>query len=318
MENQDLYNKIIKNRLLIVICGATASGKTNLSIALNEYLPIEIISSDSRQVFLYMDIGTAKPTIEERNAVPHHLIDFIYPDKYYSAGIFATQATEKINQIFENGKIPIVVGGSGLYIKALCEGFFDDGNDDVNSNILKYREEIENRLKVQSIDEIYDELLKVDKASAEKYSDKNPRRVIRALEYYLANGVKFSEAKLNLKYPIINFTPIYFAIDWDRAVLYDRINKRTQQMWDAGLLIELKHLLELGYSRQFNSLNTVGYKEIFDFIDGIATQEETINLIAQHTRNYAKRQFTWFRHIEGIHWIKNNPMEIINIISKTY
>lgn len=312
-----LAQKLLNNRNVIVICGATASGKTDLSIELSKILPAEIVSADSRQFYKYMDIGTAKPTLEEQKAVPHHFIDNLYPDEYFSAGKYADEAEKVIDKLFRNGKVPIVVGGSGLYIKALCEGFFDDGSDENNAQRLQIRNKLEKKMESAGIEIIYEELRQVDPASAEKYNDKNPRRIIRAMEYYYLTGTAFSVAHKEFENSNINFKPIYFTIDWDREVLYDRINIRTQIMWDSGLPKEAEKLIELGCSKELNSLNTVGYKETFDFLEGRATQEKTIELIAQHTRNYAKRQITWFKRIPNILWVRNNAATVAELLLKS-
>lgn len=311
---------LLSERKVIVIGGATASGKTGLSIALAQELPIEIVSADSRQFYKYMDIGTAKPTPEERKVVKHHFIDNLDPREYFSAGKYANEARTTLNALFEAGKIPLVVGGSGLYIQALCEGFFDDGADDFSSEkgseLLAIRKKIECELAEKGIDALYYELMAIDIESAMLYSDRNPRRISRAIEYYRANGISFSQAKKQYKNAEINYKPIYFAIDWQREVLYDRINQRTMQMWEDGLLAETEKLLEMGYERKLNSLNTVGYKEVFDFIDGKESKDRTIELIAQHTRNYAKRQITWFKRVESLKWIDYNVEVVLSALSE--
>ncbi len=309
-----LTDNLLSNRQVIVIGGATASGKTDLSIALGKEIPIEIVSADSRQFYKYMNIGTAKPTADELAAVPHHFIDILEPSDSFSAGKYANKARTTIDDIFLRGKIPLVIGGSGLYIQALCEGFFDDGKDDDNEDIIFHRKRLENELAENGIEPLYNSLTEIDPASAAKYQDKNPRRIIRALEYYYSNGITFSKAMEQFSNPNISFKPLYFAIHWEREVLYDRINRRTQIMWQSGLLEEVEKLLEMGYSRDLNALNTVGYKEVFDFIDGKLSQAETIDLIAQHTRNYAKRQFTWFKRIPSIQWVENDVRKLLGLL----
>lgn len=303
---------------LFVIAGATASGKTELALALSDYLPIEIISADSRQIYKYMDIGTAKPTSDELKRVPHHFIDIVNPDEFYSAGIFEKQADEKVLDIISRDKIPLIVGGSGLYIKALCEGFFEDETD--NEELLKIRSGLEKELLDKGRMALYNELLLIDKISAEKYSDMNPRRIIRALTHYRLTGIPFSVShKEQMKCK--NYFCHYFAIDLPRNILYDRINKRTLLMWQNGLLRETANLLEMGYSEKLNALNTVGYKETIQFIKGLINEAETISKIQQNTRHYAKRQLTWFRNqCDNIHWLKPdlsiNIKTILNYIKK--
>ena len=310
--NNNLAQKLIDSRTVIVIAGATASGKTDLSLSLSEHLPIEIISSDSRQVYKYLDIGTAKPTPEELSKVIHHKIDFLTPDSYYSAGQYAKECTQLIDELFARNVVPVIVGGSGLYIKALCEGMFDDGLD---SDYSAVREQLEAQLAEEGIDSLYSELMQIDAPSALLYIEKNPRRIIRALEYYYTHGISLSTAQKQYDEKR-NFNSMYFAIDWDRQVLYDRINRRTHIMWESGLVLETERVLEMGFSPTLNSLNTVGYKETIDYINGYINETKAIELIQQHTRNYAKRQITWFKRIPNIKWIKNNSEELIQEMNK--
>lgn len=310
----NLTEKLIAARNVIVIAGATASGKTDFSIELSRELPIEVISADSRQVFKYLDIGTAKPTKEEVAQVTHHFVDIINPDEYFSAGYFGNVAYSTIEEIFSRGRIPAVVGGSGLYIKALCEGLFDDDSD--NSEYSDIRKALEERLINEGIDSLYNELEKVDLISYQKYSDKNPRRIIRALEYYYTNKIPFSTAH-QIYDKSRNIKPLYFAIDRSREELYNRINLRTEIMWSSGLVTETENVLNMGYSKELNSLNTVGYKETIQYLEKEISDKRAIELIAQHTRNYAKRQLTWFKKIPGISFIKNDISLLMNEIEKS-
>lgn len=297
---------------LFVITGPTASGKTELALSLSDYLPIEIISADSRQIYKFMDIGTAKPTTDELKRVKHYFIDIIYPDEYYSAGIFEKQAEKIALEIISNNKIPLIVGGSGLYIKALCEGFFSD--DTNNEDLLKIRAQLEQELQEKGREAIYNELKLVDPISAEKYKDMNPRRIIRALSYYRLTGIPFSISHKE-KFVEKNFNCHYFAIDMPRNVLYERINQRTIIMWQKGLLRETVNILEMGYSENLNALNTVGYKETIDFINGKLNEKETISKIQQNTRHYAKRQLTWLRNqCPNVIWISSDNKISTNFI----
>jgi tRNA dimethylallyltransferase len=313
MEYSALREYILKNRILIVIGGPTASGKTSLSIELAQKLGSEIVSADSRQIYKYMDIGTAKPTKEELSAAKHHFIDIIEPDEYYSAGVYGKQAEQLVNNLFDSQICPIVVGGSGLYIKALCEGLFDEN---ANTDYREIRKFLENELTSYGIDHLYEKLKNIDIVSYNLYSDKNPRRIIRALEYFELFGRPISSAHVESA-EFRTFKPFYFAIDWDRNILYDRINKRTKLMWQEGLLEESKNLITR-YSTELNSLNTVGYKETFQYIEKVITEEKAIELIAQHTRNYAKRQITWFKKVSGINWIMNDSEAITRRILSSH
>lgn len=277
---------------IIVIGGPTASGKTEISLNLSKHLDIEIISADSRQVFQYMDIGTAKPSKEEMQVVPHHIIDFLKPDEYFSAGQFGNLAYQKVEEISSRGKTPVIVGGSGFYIYALTDGLaeIEQGN---NEKRTKLHKELSIILQEKGKEFLYEELKKVDIESAEKYLDKNPMRVIRALEFFKLNGIPFSEAQKTTQKR--NIIPHYFAVENDRETLYNRINVRTELMWEQGLIKETESILNMGYSRELNSLNTVGYKECIAFLNNDISKERAIELMQQNTRRYAKRQITWFK-----------------------
>jgi len=302
---------------IIIIQGPTASGKTSLSVSVAKILQnvvvSEIVSADSRQVYKYMDIGTAKPTKEEMQSIPHHLVDILDPSDVYSAGRFRTDATTIINLLHKEKKLPIVVGGTGLYISALCEGLFDDGSYDYS----EIRKALTERLSIVGIDELYKELTVIDNISAEKYKDKNPRRVLRALEYYHFHRKPLSSA--HIEYQTNNdFNTLYFAIEMERSDLYDRINTRCTHMWDLGLLHETVKLLDMGFSTELNSLNTVGYKEAIKVINHELSIDEAKGLMAQNTRRYAKRQLTWLRNRQiNYIWLKGTQDDMVETIMTT-
>ncbi|MFW5662151.1 MAG: tRNA (adenosine(37)-N6)-dimethylallyltransferase MiaA [Bacteroidota bacterium] len=283
---------------IIVITGPTASGKTSLAVSLAGHMDIEVISADSRQIYRYLDIGTAKPTEEELSAVKHHFIDILDPDENYSAGRFGEEAYNSFIKIKETGKLPVVVGGSGLYIKALCEGLFDESGPPCP----EIRKMLEERLANEGIDAMYTELEGIDPKSAILFEDKNPRRILRALEYYIINNEPISEAhessrrKRNLK-------PLYIGLNFERDDLYERINLRVDKMWQEGIIGETKRVLEMGYSPALNSLNTVGYKEVISRLKNEISEEEALRLIKRNTRRYAKRQLTWFRKYADMNWL---------------
>lgn len=301
---------------LIIITGPTASGKSDFAMKIAQQLisknyKIELISADSRQVFKFMDIGTAKPSQKEQNRIPHHFIDIKTPDQYYSSGIFGNEANLLVNKLFNEGKTPIIVGGSGLYVKSLCEGFFEEKKDE---KLFEIREKLNQRFQDEGIDSLYQELKNCDIQSYNLYSDKNPRRVIRALEYYLWKGIKLSESHKTNKPQKRNFIPIYFGIEHQRENLYQRINTRTLTMIEKGLIQEVKDLLEKGYNQNINALNTVGYKEIINYLNGTYNLDTAISEIQKNTRRFAKRQITWFKKIDNMKWI--NTTELENTISK--
>ncbi|MFP4527686.1 MAG: tRNA (adenosine(37)-N6)-dimethylallyltransferase MiaA [Candidatus Kapaibacterium sp.] len=299
---------------IIVILGPTASGKTEVSLRLADYFNIEIISADSRQLYRHLDIGTATPTEEELSRAPHHFVSCIDPDEYYSAGQFGEDAWNAALEIAGRGNLPVVVGGSGLYIKALCEGLFGEGPSKTRFEV---REILTKRFETEGIEPLYEELKKVDPKSAELYDDRNPRRIIRALEYWHTHGRAFSEAHEEFARRR-NADPLYFAIDYPRDELYGRINRRAEMMWDEGLLDEVERVLEMGYSPKLNSLNTVGYKEAIAYLEGKIDRESAVELMKRNTRRYAKRQLTWFRRYEDIVWLSGEPAAIARRIFESF
>lgn len=296
---------------VIVIIGPTCSGKTYLSLKLAKLIPAEIISADSRQFYKFLDIGTAKPINEELKKVHHHLIDFLDPAANYDVSIFEKDAELIIEQCHTKNKIPIVVGGSGLYIKALIDGIFDTDvkNEEYRKELLQKRKEFGNEF-------LYRELIKVDSESASKMLPQNWKRVMRALEVYHTTGKpiwKHYQQQSSSKEGRFNF--IQFGLNWDRKILYENINTRVDEMIEKGLIDEVKNILNLGYDKNLNSLNTVGYKEIIKHLDGEITLERAIELIKRNTRHYAKRQMTWFRKDKRIHWFEVKTLDNIDSIA---
>jgi tRNA dimethylallyltransferase len=282
---------------LLVLVGPTGSGKTTLSILLAEKLKGEIVSADSRQIYRSLDIGTAKPTSEELHRVKHHFINILDPDENYNAGDYGLQARAKIEELLKKHKKPILVGGSGLYVRAVIDGFFEGPGK--NSEI---RDQLEQEAHKLGTTILYERLKKIDPASAAKMDPSKMRRVIRALEVFYTTGKPISDlhAAQAIKIP---YEVIQFGLEWERKVLYQRIERRVDEMMELGLVEEVRGLLNKGYTRGENALNTVGYKEAFDCIEGKLTKEEMIRLIKQNTRHYAKRQLTWFRADKRIKWI---------------
>ena len=305
-----------KNQVIIVVCGPTGVGKTDLSYLIARKIPVEIISADSRQIYKYLDIGTAKPPKEILSQIPHHFIDILYPDQHYSAGQFGIESRKVLREIFDREKIPLVVGGSGLYIRAMIEGFFD-GNE-YNSEI---RESLQQRLEKEGLESLYQELLKIDKKSASKIHPNNSVRILRALEVYLSTGKPLSELQAE-KLPTLPFPILKFGIHKDRRLLYQDINTRVDQMFKRGLLEEVRNILELGYNKNLNSLKSVGYKEVIQYIDGKIDFNVCVKQVKQNSRRYAKRQLTWFRNEKDVKWFgindKNDMMKISSQILKTF
>jgi tRNA dimethylallyltransferase len=286
---------------VLVIAGPTASGKTAVGIALAQALNGEIISADARQIYRYMDIGTAKPTLEERKHAKHHLIDQIDPNTDYSAGQFAKDATAVMQTILQAGKVPIVVGGAGLYLKALFDGF---------SPMPEIPNEIRAALQSASLHDLasaYAQLKAVDPEWAAKIQPSDRQRIVRGLEVFEATGktLTFLQAQPAVA-PEGHWRPRWFGLRWPRGVLYERINARSEQMLGNGLLEEARGLLRRGYTREMNALKTFGYRECFDHLDGNITAGEALTELQKATRHYAKRQVTWFGRNSRISWIEGN------------
>ncbi len=278
------------------IVGPTGIGKTFLSRLVAEKIDLEIISADSRQIYRYMDIGTAKPEAEFRQQVTHHFIDICDPDAYYSAGMFGKEARSTIEQVFKRGTIPMVVGGSGFYIKALVDGIFElDAKDEA------IRQQLEEQLKSEGLPKLYQELQSVDPEYAAKISPNDRQRILRSLEVFLVTGKPFSYFHQQKPEPAV-FKPVFWGLTMERQKLYQRINQRVDEMLKLGLIDEVKMLLDKGYSPDLNALNTVGYKEVIAYLKNQLTFEEMVEQIKRNTRRYAKRQFTWFRADQRIHW----------------
>jgi len=290
-------------KIVLVIVGPTAVGKTFLSTLIARKLPVEIVSADSRQIYKHLNIGTAKPSREILERIPHHFVDILEPDQEYSAGQFGNEARGVIAQIFQRNHVPLVLGGSGLYIRALLEGFFD--NDVKNEKI---RESLEHRLQEEGLAALYRDLQKVDPAAARKIHPHNSQRIIRALEVFLASGHRLSELQRK-KLPPPDFTALKFGLMKERNALYRDINDRVDQMFREGLLAEVARILDMGFEKNLNALNTVGYKEVISFLEGQITFEECVDLIKRNSRHYAKRQLTWFRADLDIRWMTANKPE---------
>lgn len=282
---------------VLVIVGPTGVGKTGLSLSLAGHVPLEIISCDSRQIYRYMDIGTAKPTAAERARAPHHCLDICDPDQDFSAGDYARVAREAIQSVFERGNLPVVVGGSGLYVRALLDGFFQTAHKDE-----RLREELHRRLETEGKEVLHAELQRVDPEAATRTHPNNTPRLIRALEVFHLTGTPISRIQKENRDPApFEWTSVCLTLE--REKLYGQINRRVEEMIELGLIGEVKKLLSMGYSRNLNALNSVGYKEVFDYLDGACSLTECIEMIQQNSRRYAKRQLIWFRKERDLQWL---------------
>ena len=280
---------------LVVIAGPTASGKTSLSIRLALHFKSEILSADSRQFYRKMDIGTAKPSKEELEKVPHHFINSLEIDEKYNVGRFEEEALKKTSLLFNNYDILFLTGGSGLYIDALCKGI-----DDLPETEISIREELNRIHKTEGIEALQKKLLETDPEYYSQTDLNNPHRLIRALEVSIITGRKYSSFRKNI-IKERDFITKKIGLLIDRTELYNRINLRVDSMIKNGLVKEVQTLLPY---RNENALQTVGYKEIIEFLDNKISLDEAIEAIKQNTRNYAKRQMTWFRKDKEIHWFE--------------
>lgn len=295
-------------KTLIVVVGPTAIGKTALAIKLAQFYQTEIISADSRQFFKEMTIGTAKPSPTELAAAPHHFIDSHSIQKLFSTGDFEVEALKLMAELFQKHDVLIVVGGSGLYVDAICKGL-----DDLPEIDLNIREQLNNKLAEEGLEAIKNQLQVLDPEYYEKVDQANPQRMIRGLEVVLSTGKKLSSFLTATKKPR-PFKIVKIGLNTDRALLYDRINERVDLMMEAGQLDEVKSLLPY---RQYNALNTVGYSELFDYLAGKTDLVTAVNMIKQNTRRFAKRQLTWFRRDEDTTWFEPNQAdEIIEYLNK--
>lgn len=295
-------------KTLIVIVGPTAIGKTALAIQLAQFYKTEIISADSRQFFEEMNIGTAKPSKEELAAAPHHFINSHSVKTLFSVGDFEVEALKLIDQLFLKNDVVIMVGGSGLYIDAVCKGL-----DELPEIDLNIREQLNQQLANDGIESIKNRLQQLDPAYFAKVDQSNPQRMIRGLEVVLSSGQKLSSF-LTAQKKERPFNIVKIGLNTERSLLYSRINHRVDVMMDAGLLAEVENLQTY---REYNALNTVGYSELFDFIDGKTDLNSAVAMIKQNTRRFAKRQLTWFRRDENIAWFEPNQFEEIILHTKS-
>ena len=288
---------------LLILTGPTAVGKTALSIALAREVQGEIISADSMQVYRYMDIGSAKIRKEEMCGVPHYLIDCLNPEEEFNIYVFQQMAKKAMAQIYANGHVPIVVGGTGFYIQSLIYDIrFEEEEDD------GIRQKYEQLLTEQGEKYLHDLLEKVDPVSAEKIHFHNTKRVIRALEFYEKNHYPISEHNEMQQHRESPYEFRYFVLNDDREKLYQKIELRVDEMVQNGLIDEVKHLKEMGYHRGMVSMQGLGYKEILDYLDDKITLEEAIYRIKRDTRHFAKRQLTWFRRERDVIWVDKSEI----------
>ena len=283
---------------VIVICGPTASGKTALSIELAKKINGEIVSCDSMQIYKEMDIGTAKPTKEEMQGIKHYMIDIVSPDERYSVADYKKEAKKAIKEILSKGKVPIVVGGTGLYVDSLIyeidypEIEFDE----------KYREELEQEVEEKGLSKLYEKAKEIDEEAIKKISPNDKKRILRILEIYHATGKNKTEQEKESRKNEVEFDYKVFALNMERSKLYERINKRVDIMMENGLIEEVENIYKK-YNKFPTAMQGLGYKEVVQYLEKRLTKEEMIEKIKQETRRYAKRQLTWFRKNKETIWL---------------
>ena len=294
---------------VVVIVGPTASGKTAVSIELAKKINGEIISADSMQIYKYMDIGTAKPTLDEMQGIKHYMLDVVMPDETFNVAKYKSMAESAIEEILKKGKVPIIVGGTGLYVNTLVDGieFADVPGDE------EYRNELIEKGYREGAMSIYKELEKVDSESAKKIDPNNIRRVARALEIYKVTGKTKTQLDIESRKEV-KYDYRLFGMEWDRETLYNRIDLRVDKMIEAGLIDEVRNVTEK-FTISNTAVQGLGYKGVIEFLNGNISYEEMIEKLKLETRHYAKRQLTWFRRDKRIKWIKpdeNATCVIIN------
>ena len=287
---------------IICVVGPTASGKTALAVELAKITDGEVVSCDSMQLYRRLDIGTAKPTREEMQGIPHHMIDICDPDEDFSVGRYVELATPIVEDILRRGKTAVIAGGTGLYVDNLIKG-----GEFAPTPSTGCRERLEQRLQSEGLQALTEELRVIDPVALEK-SQNNPRRIIRALEVFQETGETITAHNLRTAAIPPRFDPLWIGIDFAyRQELYDRIDLRVELMVQAGLLDEIRQVLNSGIPEKATAMQAIGYKEFIDAMAGRSTMEEAIAQVRQSSRRYAKRQLTWFRRNPNIHWLRREP-----------
>ncbi len=286
---------------LLVVCGPTAVGKTALALELAEYFDGEILSADSRQVYRLMDVGTAKPTSEEQQRVRHHLIDVVWPDEEFHAARFVSLAEEVISGICQRNKRPFLVGGTGLYIRALTEGLLAAPSADP-----ELRRDLHARAEREGSASLHKELARVDPVSADRLHPNDLLRIVRALEVYEQSGLTLSALQDKHGFRSTPYRTLKIGLNLERDELYRRIGQRAEIMFEQGLMEEAEVLLQSGYDPDLKTLRTIGYRQAFALLRQKMTREEAIDDLKRSTRRYAKQQLTWFRKDKSIIWLESS------------
>ena len=291
--------------------GATASSKTEIGIKVARALGGEIVSVDSRQVFRHMDIGTAKPTAQDQARVKHHFIDVCEPDTPYNAGEYGRAARRCIEQMMLRGVVPVLVGGSGLYLRSILDGFFDESPGFHHLRAMLYK-----RLHAEGLPALYEKLRIIDPIGSERISPNDSQRVLRALEVGLSSGTTLTVLQHQQQADKIASTPLVFGINMPRRELYDRIDQRVDGMLKSGLEQEVSNLIALGYGRKTDAMGTMGYREFLGVLEGSCSLEIAVDLIKRRSRKYAKLQLTWFRKDRRIRWLDLSVWKINGVAER--
>lgn len=295
---------------IICIAGPTASGKTALAVELAKQIGGEVVSCDSMQIYKYMDIGTAKPTAEEMQGIPHHMLSVAEPTEDFSVSRYCEMATPIVDDIISRGKTAIIAGGTGLYMDALIKG-----NSFAPYPSTGRREELEALAEKEGIEAVLSLLRAVDPDSAERLHPADRKRIIRAMEVYLETGMTITEHNLRTQSVPPRYDPVWFALeDADRQTLYDRIDRRVDRMISDGLLEEIQGLLNMGVPKSATSMQAIGYKEFVYALQGNCSLDDAVTMVKQSSRHYAKRQLTWFRRNKSIRWLTRNSADTTNEI----
>ncbi len=283
---------------VVAIVGPTASGKSDLALGIAEEFDGEIVNYDSIQVFRHLDIGTAKPAREDRDRIPHHLIDILEPTEIFSAGTYQRLARELLEQLRQRSKLPVLVGGTGFYLRALVEGLFE--GPERSSHL---RAKLEATADKRGREHLHRILRRLDPVSAERIAPRDKPKVIRAIEIRMATGRSMSKhLEAEPRRPLTGFDFCFLGLDPPRPLLYERIETRVREMFDRGLIEEVRHLIDIGVPRDAKAFEAIGYSQVLDYLAGNLSQEEAIILMQRETRRYAKRQITWFKRQHAVTW----------------
>lgn len=299
---------------IVIITGPTAVGKTNCSIKIAKRVNGEIISADSMQIYKKMDIGTAKVTEQEKEGIPHHMIDIVEPSEIFSVANYKKMSDELISDILRRQRLPLIVGGTGLYINSFL---YDLDYQEVACD-EEYRQFLEDYAKKKGNDALYRLLLKADPEAESLLTPSDKKRIIRALEIYKYSGKKLSDLRKNLRNPNKEYECKIFFLNMSRELLYERINRRVDMMFEQGLLEEVRRLYEQGINESHTSMQGIGYKQLISYFKGDCTLSDAIEKIKQLSRNYAKRQITWFKKDPRVQWLEMDqtiPEEVVNVIT---